>query len=126
MQLQQGYWTLKDRFLDSVACQLSQLVLYFGSYTQLQNNIFYNDLKERYPNATIMGCSTGGEIFNDEISDDTCVYTAIKFESTVVRSVVYSEISKEDSYLIGQNIAKNLLGFPDLRGIFDFIRWSFY
>jgi hypothetical protein len=47
-------------------------------------------IRECYPAAHILGCSTAGEISGDEVSDDSLVSTAIHFEHTQLRTAKLS------------------------------------
>lgn len=58
----------------------TQLVLAFGAKTQLLNKTILQQVKKAYPNATIFGCSTTGEIYDAQVLDDSLVVTSIKFE----------------------------------------------
>ena len=49
------------------------LVFYFGTRQMLACGARYNELREMFPAAHILGCSTGGQINNNDISDDPCV-----------------------------------------------------
>ena len=64
-------------------------------------------LKEMYPNASIVGCSTAGEILEDDVYDDTMVATAIQFDSTKFE-IAKTEIdsSNGDSFKAGEELAK--------------------
>jgi hypothetical protein len=42
-------------------------------------------LREAYPRACILGCSTAGEILGSKVSDETVVATAVSFSSTTLR-----------------------------------------
>ena len=60
----------------------AQLVLFFGSTDILSDATPYEKLREMYPDATMVGCTTAGEIIGDEVYDDSIVATAIEFEKT--------------------------------------------
>lgn len=58
----------------------AQLVLAFASSALLQQQDTWNRLKNFYPQARIVACSTAGEIAGARVFDDTLVATAIDFE----------------------------------------------
>src|SRR6266567_3683837 len=64
-----------------------QLVLYFGSREGLASGERYRELRGLYPESHIVGCSTGGQIHGDGISDDEAVAVALRFARTQVRLV---------------------------------------
>jgi hypothetical protein len=61
------------------------VVLWFAAPVLARNPSLYEGLCACFPGALITGCSTGGEIHNDEVLDGTAVAAAIRFERTVVR-----------------------------------------
>jgi hypothetical protein len=63
----------------------AQMVLVFGAKQFIFDNTIFDDLRNLYPNAYIMGCSTAGEIFNQQVTDNTLTATAIYFEKTTVK-----------------------------------------
>ena len=65
------------------------------------------ELSKLYPKATIVGCSTAGEILADDVYDDTVVATCIQFDNTnfKVAKTGISE-SNQDSFHVGQKLAK--------------------
>ena len=48
----------------------SGLVLYFGARRALANTARFEELRKIFPNAHILGCSTGGQIHNDDVVDE--------------------------------------------------------
>ena len=48
----------------------ANLVLYFGARDALASGSRYHELRAMFPDAHIMGCSTGGQISNDDVTDD--------------------------------------------------------
>ena len=94
-----------------------QLVLFFGGSKTLDSPERFNELKEKYPHAHVIGCSTAGEIIGDEVIDDSVVATAIEFEKTPIR-VTYEDIGDmADSKEIGRKLGRNL-DVENLRGVF--------
>lgn len=93
------------------------LVILFVAPEFLRNPDPIEEIFKSYPQSIIMGCSTGGEIIGAEVIDLSIVVGIIKFKSTKL-DVAVSKIDKnEDSYAVGEKIAKKLTQ-KNLRGIF--------
>jgi len=45
-------------------------------------------LKEKFPNATLTLCSTAGEIYGLEATENTLSLTAIEFATTTIKKLV--------------------------------------
>lgn len=94
-----------------------QLILCFGSRSVLTDESHYYYLHKNYPNCTIVSSSSGGEILNDEVHDNTIIATLIEFEKTTIKTILLDVASTEMSFGIGQKIAQEL-NTQDLAGIF--------
>ena len=86
----------------------AQLVLVFGAATLLKAPDLIESIRQMYPAAQLLGCSTAGEISGTQVSDDSVVATAVHFESTQIfgAEVVLSEVA--DSFRAGEHLAKAL------------------
>jgi hypothetical protein len=60
----------------------ADLVLYFGGRETLAEVERYHELKSLYPEAILLGCSTGGQIDGDDIEDAGLSGVAISFSQT--------------------------------------------
>ncbi|MGL5945230.1 MAG: FIST N-terminal domain-containing protein, partial [Sediminibacterium sp.] len=58
----------------------AQLVLVFGAGIVVGDAQVYDYVKNYFPHADIISCSTSGEILADNVYDDTAVVTAIQLE----------------------------------------------
>ena len=65
------------------------------------------DLAGRWPDATIIGCSTAGQICGTEVFDAGVVATAIRFEHTEVRAAT-APVTAADSAAAGAALAHTL------------------
>jgi hypothetical protein len=74
-------------------------------------------LKNKYPNSVIAGCSTAGEIFDDEVLDESLVVSISQFKHTPLRFYASPISAPEASLQTGENIAKQLIT-ADLSSIF--------
>jgi hypothetical protein len=103
-------WAAPDKALPA-----ADLVLYFGGRCILPAAAPHLD--RMFPKARIVGCSTGGQILGDDVSDDTLVAVAIRFKETTVRLAHGCLAANEDSRACGETIGRALQG-ADLSGIF--------
>lgn len=86
----------------------ADLVLYFGGKGTLDSGERFDELKSLYPDAELVGCSTGGEIANDEVLDNSVVAVALSFNKTEIKTASASVESNNDSFEAGHKIAKEL------------------
>ena len=95
----------------------AQLVIYFAGQGVLNSGERYLEIKAAYPSAHILGCSTGGEIFGDEVMDNSIVLSAISFANTTIKTANIAITNSEQSFGAGQKIAEQLVA-PDLTNVF--------
>jgi hypothetical protein len=93
------------------------LVLYFARRDVLACGARYHELRKMFPSAHILGCSTGGQIDNGDVSDDGITAAAIRFDSTRLRLVSRQVAEASRSWNCGQAIGKELRE-DDLAGVF--------
>jgi hypothetical protein len=87
---------------------LAQLVLLFGNKDLLKEQQIINEIKNFYPNAQIVGCSTAGEICQEKIYSNNIICTAIWFEKTIVEIAEEQITNMEDSFNVGERLATKL------------------
>ena len=92
------------------------LVLFFGETSSLAEKQIYQELREKYPDANIVGCTSAGEILDDEVYDESIVVTAVEFEKTELQVTSLDVKAPEESYGAGLKLGKELQK-QDLRGI---------
>ncbi len=95
----------------------ANLIFYFGARRALADKTRFEELRAIYPKAHILGCSTGGQIHNDEVVDDEITALALHFDATKLKLVSESITGINASYGCGAAIGKALKG-DDLAGIF--------
>ncbi|HEY8119561.1 MAG TPA: FIST N-terminal domain-containing protein [Methylophilaceae bacterium] len=99
--------TLKD-LPSSSPLPNANLVLVFGSVKRFNEAKLASYLKERYPTAQIVGCTTSGEINAGGVMDDSLQISAILWEKTMQR-VAHVKISgMQSSFDTGAGLAKQL------------------
>lgn len=95
----------------------AELVIYFGGQGILNSGDRYRELKNFYPNAHVLGCSTGGEIYGAETQDGSVSIAAMRFEGTKLHTVQTTVSDVTESFAAGKRLAE-ALNKPDLRNIF--------
>jgi hypothetical protein len=85
-----------------------QLVLVFASTAQFKSAEQINALKEIFPGAGFMGCSTSGEIAGTKVRDESVVATAVQFEKGALSFVSVPVHSSENSFESGQDLIDKL------------------
>jgi hypothetical protein len=111
MQIEQTRWSQIKDWTPAPPGKLgatAQLVLLFGSPACLKQTTWQDDIGRVYPNAHCLGCSTAGEIYGTEVTDETLVATAIAFEHTRVQGVSLKLSEVSDSFQAGERLANAL------------------
>ncbi|MFH2000839.1 MAG: FIST N-terminal domain-containing protein [Planctomycetota bacterium] len=86
----------------------SHLVFVFGSSSRMQDPTLPEQLEQNFPNATLVGCTTAGEITAKGVEDETLTITSLEFQKTAIRTHRVEVTSMENSYDVGVNLAKSL------------------
>lgn len=95
----------------------TNIVFVFGDTNAIKDEKKFSEIKEKYPNAKIVGASTSGNIVDAEVSDFEISATAVFFESSRVE---VSTISFKDEDNVEELSEKLVHGLKkeDLRHIF--------
>jgi hypothetical protein len=108
----QSGWTTPDKGASDAA-----LVLYFGTRDALGCGARYDELRNMFPRAHIMGCSTGGQIDNDDVNDDEIVAAAVSFDATRLKVCRQDIDDPQRSRDYGEALGRALKA-DDLAGVF--------
>lgn len=93
-------------------------VLVFASRVLEDNAEFWQQLTSAFPNSLITGCSSAGEIFQDEVYDDSAVLSVVQFADTQLRCFA-EPVTMQTGYATGESLAKQLAAGEDaLQGVF--------
>jgi hypothetical protein len=95
----------------------ADLVLYFGTRQALTGGARYDELRAMFPGAHILGCSTGGQISSDDVTDDEIASVALNFDRTRLRIASEATPNAAQSRACGEKIGRALAA-DDLAGIF--------
>lgn len=102
--------------LDALRAMEPDGVLVFGAVSWFEQGGLHAALRERFPQARLLGCSTAGEISREGVHSNTCVVTALKFDRTRLRSVTLTVAAMQDSHSTGQSLGQALAA-PDLQAV---------
>jgi hypothetical protein len=87
-----------------------QLLLVFGDTFRLASEQTFAAMRQAFPSALIVGCSSAGEIHGNSVSDGALVVTALHFEHTAVRLASVAIEDMQESFAAGQSMADALNG----------------
>src|SRR6266702_1217375 len=80
VETEQLTWSAGGGWQPSAAvCTEAHLVLYFGASDALGTDTWYQELRTMYPNAHIVGCSSGGQIQQAGFSEAGIAAVAVRF-----------------------------------------------
>jgi len=82
----------------------AQLVLAFGSAAVMSDRDLLGALRQAYPNAHLLGCSTAGEIYDVHVNDDSLSVTAIQFDVTKIAGARINLDNFKSSYDAGHEL----------------------
>jgi hypothetical protein len=88
----------------------AHLVLAFGSPACFRDPEVLASVHARHPGASVLGCSTVGEIQGARVLDDSLVATAVRFERARVRTAESDIAGPADSFAVGARLAAALPG----------------
>ncbi len=92
-----------------ISIDMPQLVLAFGEKALIMNPEFYTRLRAYFPLAEIAICSTAGEIYDQEVFDDTVVITALEFSHTPISTAKVNIADYKSSLEAGVALANKIL-----------------
>lgn len=111
MKIEQRYWTQSTGWQLEGAGTLeedAQWVLVFGGAEKMRNTAWLQEVRQRYPKALVMGCSTAGEICATRVRDDSLVVTAVRFEHTRIELAQADIGQMPESHEAGARLAQSL------------------
>lgn len=102
----QGAW--KQHAHTSV--EKPQLIIFFSGKELLKSGAPFQGLKNKYPDADIFGCSTAGEIIDNEVTEEGAVATTISFKNTEVLLKALEIDNAKQSFDVGKTLSSQ---FPE-------------
>lgn len=112
MRVEQSKWTAErgwDPVLGSfILGDAAQLVLLFGSVKCVRTHDCMNQIRKAFPQAHVVGCTSGGEILGAEVCDETLALTAVAFADTRVAVAQTSIAGIDQSAEAGERLIRQL------------------
>ncbi|MDZ4203025.1 MAG: FIST N-terminal domain-containing protein [Gallionella sp.] len=95
----------------------ADLALVFADNDFFHSETCYAELREMFPKAHIVGCSSSGSVMGVEISDGDVVLTVVKFDHARVRLATADIASASSAEAAANRLMEDLAG-QDLRHVF--------
>ncbi len=93
------------------------LAVLFGGMTSVECGSAIADIACRIPHATLVGCSTAGEIRGRSVDDATLTLAVARFASSRMCKVALPIAAGDDAWAVGCRLGDSLRA-PDLRAVF--------
>lgn len=118
MKVWTGTYTIKGGWSDDLPTLESKnmLILIFGAPLFAEHLDPFETLKKQFPEAHLLGCSSSGEIYQNEVLDDCLTVAVIQFETTHIKTTHHAIANSSESEKIGQAIIKELQS-DDLKAV---------
>jgi len=96
-----------QHYATTLAGDQAGLALVFGATALLRDETLLHDIRTRYPNALLVGCSTAGEICDTRVRDGSLSVSAASFEHTRL-DLAETRIDADGSRAAGKRLARKL------------------
>lgn len=110
-------WIAKDGELAKEDYSLANIVFLFGDTGYIKDENRFFELRNLFPNAKIVGCSSSGNIFNSAVTNFPIVATAVAFDSATVEISSISFNDNDDVEKLSEDLI-NQLPKENLKHIF--------
>lgn len=117
MQTEQLTWSENGGWQPHAGLSNAHLVLYFGCRESLECDGWHQELRRLYPEAHIVGCSSGGQIQRAAISMRGIAAVAVRFAATTICVATEPITNPLQSRACGAVLARQLAR-NDLVGVF--------
>ena len=98
-------WIIDENILDK---NNTDILFLFGDRDSIKKGTVFRELREIYPNADIVGCSSSGNILGESISESSIVATAVSFDKGSVHISIEDFSDDDNQYLISKKLIDNL------------------
>ncbi|NOT29706.1 MAG: hypothetical protein HOP15_04560 [Planctomycetes bacterium] len=86
--------------------EAAQLAFVFGGSQTMGNRELLHEVRQAFPGAHVVGCSTAGEIHGIQVTDDSLSVTAVVLERSRVQAHVVDLPDSESSAAVGSELAR--------------------
>ncbi|MGE5503381.1 MAG: FIST signal transduction protein [Actinomycetota bacterium] len=117
MQVSTLTWTKESGWRQDGDAAGAQLVVWFAAPAAIAGADPHGALAARFPNARIVGCSTGGEIAGEEVVDASVSAVAMQFASARIEAAATTIDTAAESEAAGRRLA-DALPKDGLRSVF--------
>lgn len=119
MKIAQYHFTEKKEWAQTGGTEAisPSLLIVFGQRQVIESSEAIGQLRQKFPEAQMIGCSTSGEILEAKVYDGTVTATAIQFENTQVVSHQLVIDNTDESYDAGRKIV-SMFNHNNLRHLF--------
>lgn len=108
---------VKERNLENINYKDVSLVIGFGTSVLVQDYSVFEAIRCKFPNAQIVLSSSAGEIYEEEVFDDSISVTAIVMEKTRIQTAQVDSTEFSSSYDAGKALMEKL-NVPNLKYVF--------
>ena len=98
-------WIIDENISDKSSVDI---LFSFGDRETIKNREVFEKLREIYPNAEIVGCSSSGNILGESISEASMVASAVTFDKGEVHISVEDFTDEENQYLVSRRLIEGL------------------
>lgn len=97
-----------------------QIVFLFGDTEQFKDPQHYSNIRKRYPDANILGCSSSGNVLGVEVSNSSIVATSVQFKSARVKLISLDFTPGYSPQALEEKLAKSIsdLNETDIKHLF--------
>lgn len=111
MKIEQKRWTKTNGWeihKQSKTLDRADFVLIFASREQLTHPSTFREIRAAYPHAVLLGCTTSGEIYMTQVTDNSIVLTAVQFDRTKLKTISLPITDMSESFNVGKNLVDAL------------------
>lgn len=112
MKIDQRKWTKSGGWqqlkADVQFSEPPQLVLVFTSTAIMRDSSHFDEIKALYPSSKILLCSTAGEIYDDEVNDESISLAGLRFDKTELKFAETTIGESTESYEVGKRLVEEL------------------
>lgn len=97
-----------ERNDEQLSYDTAQLVLGFGARELVSDTVVYSKVKEKFPAADVVLCSSSGEISETEVLDDCICFSVLQFSSTVIKTAQINIKDFSGSFEAGKALTQHI------------------